>query len=115
MYIRNDPSFYLTNKTGDLQGEELGLIKLLSDSSSVALTTLSLRKAPIDKVPVLQVRHHVSNRFEIPLVESEGDPASPLGILQENLKLSVHPQVVFLQLVFSLLCSNMCQKGLTSF
>ncbi|GJS91168.1 hypothetical protein Tco_0773804 [Tanacetum coccineum] len=27
MHIRNDPSFFLTNKTGALQGEELGLIK----------------------------------------------------------------------------------------
>ncbi|GKF42479.1 hypothetical protein Tco_0125821, partial [Tanacetum coccineum] len=58
---------------------------------SVALMTLSIQKASIDKVPVLQVWHWVSNRFEIPLVESEGDSASPLGILQENLKLSVHP------------------------
>ncbi|GKF01369.1 hypothetical protein Tco_0028292 [Tanacetum coccineum] len=33
MHIRNDPSFFLTNKTGAPQGEELGLIKLLSDSS----------------------------------------------------------------------------------
>nr|GFD31076.1 hypothetical protein [Tanacetum cinerariifolium] len=28
-----DPSFFLTNKTGAPQGEELGLIKPLSDSS----------------------------------------------------------------------------------
>ncbi|GJU18060.1 hypothetical protein Tco_1146026 [Tanacetum coccineum] len=27
MHIRNDPSFFLTNKTGAPQGEELGLIK----------------------------------------------------------------------------------------
>ncbi|GKG41025.1 hypothetical protein Tco_0470237, partial [Tanacetum coccineum] len=33
MHIRNDPSFFLTNKTGAPQGEELGLIKSLSDSS----------------------------------------------------------------------------------
>ncbi|GJS83656.1 U4/U6 small nuclear ribonucleoprotein PRP4-like protein [Tanacetum coccineum] len=33
MHIQNDPSFFLTNKTGDPQGEEQGLIKPLSDSS----------------------------------------------------------------------------------
>ncbi|GJW89160.1 hypothetical protein Tco_0164500 [Tanacetum coccineum] len=33
MHIQNDPSFFLTNKTGAPQGEELGLIKPLSDSS----------------------------------------------------------------------------------
>ncbi|GKG33193.1 hypothetical protein Tco_0430703, partial [Tanacetum coccineum] len=33
MHIRNDPSFFLTNKTGAPQGEELGLMKLLSESS----------------------------------------------------------------------------------
>nr|GEY97601.1 ribonuclease H-like domain-containing protein [Tanacetum cinerariifolium] len=33
MHIRNDPSFFLTNRTGAPQGEELGLIKPLSDSS----------------------------------------------------------------------------------
>ncbi|GJS40526.1 hypothetical protein Tco_0565569 [Tanacetum coccineum] len=33
MHIRNDPSFFLTNRTGAPQGEELVLIKPLSDSS----------------------------------------------------------------------------------
>ncbi|GJR85205.1 putative reverse transcriptase domain-containing protein [Tanacetum coccineum] len=33
MHIRNNPSFFLTNKTGAPQGEELGLINPLSDSS----------------------------------------------------------------------------------
>ncbi|GKF67005.1 hypothetical protein Tco_0193522 [Tanacetum coccineum] len=33
MHIWNDPSFFLTNKTGAPQGEELGLIKPLLDSS----------------------------------------------------------------------------------
>nr|GFC61311.1 hypothetical protein [Tanacetum cinerariifolium] len=33
MHIRNDPSFFLTNRTGAPQGEELGPIKPLSDSS----------------------------------------------------------------------------------
>ncbi|GJZ08720.1 hypothetical protein Tco_0543003 [Tanacetum coccineum] len=46
MHIRNDPSFFLTNKTGAPQGEELGLIKPLSDSSSVDPTILSFRKEP---------------------------------------------------------------------
>ncbi|GKF29451.1 hypothetical protein Tco_0095793 [Tanacetum coccineum] len=66
---------------------------LLPVPEAVPLTTLSFQKAPIDKVSVLQLQHQVSDRFEIPLVESEEDPASPLGIHQENLKLSVHPQV----------------------
>ncbi|GKF71353.1 hypothetical protein Tco_0207467, partial [Tanacetum coccineum] len=46
-------------------------------SIPVALTTLSFRKAPIDKVPVLQVQHQVPNQFETPLVELEEDPTSP--------------------------------------
>nr|GEY27068.1 hypothetical protein [Tanacetum cinerariifolium] len=33
MHILNEPSFFLTNKTGAPQGEELGLIKPLSESS----------------------------------------------------------------------------------
>ncbi|GKA44997.1 hypothetical protein Tco_0737793, partial [Tanacetum coccineum] len=33
MHILNDPSFFLTNKTGALQGEELGLMNPLSESS----------------------------------------------------------------------------------
>ncbi|GJS33338.1 hypothetical protein Tco_0531720 [Tanacetum coccineum] len=33
MHIRNDPSFFLTNKTGAPQGEELGLTKPLSGKS----------------------------------------------------------------------------------
>ncbi|GKF46827.1 hypothetical protein Tco_0136629 [Tanacetum coccineum] len=33
MHILNDPSFFLTNKTGALQGEELGLMKPLSERS----------------------------------------------------------------------------------
>ncbi|GJY07645.1 hypothetical protein Tco_0374699 [Tanacetum coccineum] len=48
---------------------------------------------PIDKVPVLQVQHQVSNRSDIPLVESEKDTESPKEILQENLELSVRPLV----------------------
>ncbi|GKF37233.1 hypothetical protein Tco_0113991, partial [Tanacetum coccineum] len=33
MHIRNDPSFFLTNKTEAPQGEELGLMKPLLESS----------------------------------------------------------------------------------
>nr|GFB78997.1 hypothetical protein [Tanacetum cinerariifolium] len=33
IHILNDPSFFLTNKTGAPQGEELGLMKPLSESS----------------------------------------------------------------------------------
>nr|GFC56858.1 hypothetical protein [Tanacetum cinerariifolium] len=33
MHIRNDPSFFLTNRTRAPQGEELGLMKPLLDSS----------------------------------------------------------------------------------
>ncbi|GJY81009.1 hypothetical protein Tco_0493760 [Tanacetum coccineum] len=54
---------------------------------------LSSRKAPIDKVPVLQVQHQVPNQFETPLVESEEDPASPQEILRESLELLVRSQV----------------------
>nr|GFA80055.1 hypothetical protein [Tanacetum cinerariifolium] len=32
MHIRNDPSLFLTNKTGASQGKELGLMKPLSES-----------------------------------------------------------------------------------
>ncbi|GJW26237.1 hypothetical protein Tco_0040048 [Tanacetum coccineum] len=33
MHILNDPSFFLTNKTEASQGEELGLMESLSESS----------------------------------------------------------------------------------
>nr|GEV54772.1 hypothetical protein [Tanacetum cinerariifolium] len=87
MHIRNDPSFFLTNKTAAPQGEELGLIKHLIAPSFGPIIP-SFRTGPIDKVLMLQVQHQVSNRFGIPLVESEGDSTSPHGILQENLKQS---------------------------
>nr|GEZ22162.1 hypothetical protein [Tanacetum cinerariifolium] len=57
---------------------------------SVGPTTLSSRTRPIDKVPVLQVQHQVSNRFGIPLVESEGDPKNAQEILQEDFELSAN-------------------------
>ncbi|GJY46336.1 hypothetical protein Tco_0435399 [Tanacetum coccineum] len=48
MHIRNDPSFFLTNKTGAPQCEELGLMKPLSESllglkAFLKLLLLSLR------------------------------------------------------------------------
>nr|GFC48086.1 hypothetical protein [Tanacetum cinerariifolium] len=55
--------------------------------------TLSFKKAPVDKVPVLQVQHQVLNQFKIPLVKSEEDPASPREIPWENFELWVRPQV----------------------
>nr|GFC75137.1 hypothetical protein [Tanacetum cinerariifolium] len=91
MQIRKDPSFFLTNRTGAPQGEELGLIKPLSDSSFSCFANSFM--APVDKVPVLPVHHQVLNQFEIPLVESVEDPASPQEIPQENFELWVRPQV----------------------
>ncbi|GJV39530.1 hypothetical protein Tco_1417970 [Tanacetum coccineum] len=52
MHIRNDPSFFLTNKTGDPQGEELGLIKSLSDSFCSYSDNFSFRMALTDQAPV---------------------------------------------------------------
>nr|GFB69651.1 hypothetical protein [Tanacetum cinerariifolium] len=97
--IRNDPSFFLTNKTGAPQGEELGLIKPCQTVLSVALTTLSFQEVPIGKVPVLPEQHRVSNQFGIQLVGSEEDPASPREILQEN-----PVQLVGFQVTSSLTC-----------
>nr|GFB98398.1 hypothetical protein [Tanacetum cinerariifolium] len=77
----NDPSFFLKNKTGAPQGEELGLIKPLLDSSFSCFATLSFQEVPIGKVPVLPEQHWVSNQFGIPLVGSEEDPVSPREIL----------------------------------
>nr|GFB95920.1 hypothetical protein [Tanacetum cinerariifolium] len=57
MHIRNDPSFFLTNRTGAPQGEELGLIKPLSDSSFSCSANSFIQKAPVNKVPVLSVQH----------------------------------------------------------
>ncbi|GKG22548.1 hypothetical protein Tco_0387851, partial [Tanacetum coccineum] len=78
---------------------------------SVAQITLSSWKAPIDKVPVLQVQHQVPNQFQILLVESEEDPASLQEILQESLELWVRLQTLkslLLRLVFNLLRYDMC-------
>ncbi|GJS74899.1 hypothetical protein Tco_0724780 [Tanacetum coccineum] len=81
MHIRNDPSFFLTNKIRAPQGEELGLMKPLSESSWSWSENSSFQMELNGKVLVLQVQHQVSNRSKIPLVESEEDPASPREIL----------------------------------
>nr|GFB80925.1 hypothetical protein [Tanacetum cinerariifolium] len=61
---------------------------------SAVPTSLSFWKAPVDKVPVLRVQHQVPNCFEIPLVRSIEMPESPQELPHENLKLSVHLQVI---------------------
>nr|GFB91628.1 hypothetical protein [Tanacetum cinerariifolium] len=93
MHIRNDPSFFLTNRTGAPQGEELGLIKPLLDSYFSCSANSFISEGPVDKVPVLPEQHQVLNQFEIPLVESEEDPASPQEIPRENSELWVRLQV----------------------
>nr|GFC91108.1 hypothetical protein [Tanacetum cinerariifolium] len=45
------------------------------------------------QMPVLPEQHQVLNQFEIPLVESEEDPASLQEIPPENFELWVRPQV----------------------
>ncbi|GJS01549.1 hypothetical protein Tco_0318057 [Tanacetum coccineum] len=76
MHIRNDPSFFLTNKTGAPQGEELGLIKPLSDSSfSCSDILLSFQQGRlIDKAPSFERCQTRYNRFGFLLVESEEGP-----------------------------------------
>ncbi|GJY89944.1 hypothetical protein Tco_0505140 [Tanacetum coccineum] len=54
MHIRNDPSFFLTNKTEASQGEELGILKPCRKALAVDLTILSSRMGLIDKALVLQ-------------------------------------------------------------
>ncbi|GJU59243.1 hypothetical protein Tco_1237009 [Tanacetum coccineum] len=118
MHIRNDPSFFFTNKTGAPQGEELcPSICLVAQLFQLAPITLSFLKAPIDKVPVLQVQHQVPNQFETPLIKSEEDPTSPQEILQESLKLLARPpksasSPTYLQLPMH---RHGCQKDRKSF
>ncbi|GJU29043.1 hypothetical protein Tco_1172632 [Tanacetum coccineum] len=85
MHIRNDPSFFLTNKTGAPQGEELGLIKPLSDSSfSCSDNSLSWYGA-IDMVARANRCSKGTKIYsETPLVERRKTPASPKEILQER-------------------------------
>ncbi|GKC31387.1 hypothetical protein Tco_1038681 [Tanacetum coccineum] len=72
MHIPNDPSFFLTNKTEALQGEELGLMNPLSESSCNCYDNSFISDG--------------ANRYGaratgaapgIPLVEPEEDLASP--------------------------------------
>ncbi|GJV93221.1 hypothetical protein Tco_1541034 [Tanacetum coccineum] len=93
MHIRNDPSFFLTNKTGAPQGEELGLIKPLSDSSFscsdnsfISEGANRLRRPSTGAAPV-------PNHWELTCRVGE-DPAKVFReILQESLELLVRPQV----------------------
>ncbi|GKG23768.1 hypothetical protein Tco_0391804, partial [Tanacetum coccineum] len=88
MHIRNDSSFFLTNKTGAPQGEELGLIRTICRKVlSIGLTTPSSRMVPVDKVPVLLVQHQVPDRSKIPLGGLVEYLASPREIPQESLEL----------------------------
>nr|GEX95276.1 putative reverse transcriptase domain-containing protein [Tanacetum cinerariifolium] len=89
MCIQKDPSFFLTNKTGAPQGEELG---------GVDPIILSFEMELIGKVLLLQVQHHALDQSEIPPAESVEDPASPREILQENIKRLI-PKVQFLDYV----------------
>ncbi|GKF36971.1 hypothetical protein Tco_0113729 [Tanacetum coccineum] len=86
MHILNDLSFFLTNKTGAPQGEELGLMKPLLESPcrkalAVVPTIPSFRTVPIDMALELWVWLLELSRYGIPLVEPEEDPASPQEIL----------------------------------
>ncbi|GKE93394.1 hypothetical protein Tco_1574489 [Tanacetum coccineum] len=91
MHILNDPSFFLTNKTKAPQGEELGLMKLLSESSCSCSDIPSFRMELIVMVLELRARLLDLSRSGIPLVELEEDPASPQETIQENLGRLVHP------------------------
>ncbi|GJX36923.1 hypothetical protein Tco_0248480 [Tanacetum coccineum] len=98
MHIRNDPSFFLTNKTGAPQGEELGLINPLSNSSfSCSDNSFISEGANRLVAPCYRCSHHgIRLVFEIPLVESQRkDPTIPQENTsgKGNLELSVHPQV----------------------
>ncbi|GKA79669.1 hypothetical protein Tco_0786265 [Tanacetum coccineum] len=87
MHIRNDPSFFLTNKTGAPQGEELGRIK-----------------------PLCSTRYQIQI-LKNPLVESEeADKSSgnTSGIGSLNYWYAL--KSLLLRLVFNLFCSDMCQK-----
>ncbi|GKC99284.1 hypothetical protein Tco_1169559, partial [Tanacetum coccineum] len=66
------PSFFLINKTGDPQGEELGLMKPLSESSC----SCSNNSFILDGASRYGARA-TGAAPGIPLVEPEEDPASP--------------------------------------
>ncbi|GJS60308.1 hypothetical protein Tco_0655092 [Tanacetum coccineum] len=74
---------------GAPQGEELGLIKPLSDSSFNCSDNSFISEGAnlsVARGGLTGAAHRVPNQFETPLVESEGDSASPQEILQESLE-----------------------------
>nr|GEU63074.1 reverse transcriptase domain-containing protein [Tanacetum cinerariifolium] len=85
MHILNDPSFFLTNKTGAPQGEELGLINPLSKSycscsDNSFISDEANRYGARATGQLLEL-----SRFRILLVKPEEGPTSPRETLQENL------------------------------
>nr|GEZ03365.1 ribonuclease H-like domain-containing protein [Tanacetum cinerariifolium] len=82
MHILNDPSFFLTNKTGAPQGEELGLMKPFQKVLVISLIIPSFRMEPIDRVLELRGWLLELSRSGIPLVALEEDMASPWERLQ---------------------------------
>ncbi|GJZ41794.1 hypothetical protein Tco_0588680 [Tanacetum coccineum] len=90
-----DPSFFLTNKTGAPQGEELGLIKPLSDSSFscsdnsfiwIGVHSIKFARAT-GAAPGYQINLKLTCRSR-----RKAD-MSIRKILQESLELLAHPQV----------------------
>ncbi|GKG12753.1 hypothetical protein Tco_0346990 [Tanacetum coccineum] len=78
MHILNDPSFFLTNKTGAPQGEELGLMNPLSESSC----NCSDNSFISDGANRYGARATgAAPGIKFPLVEPEEDLASPQEIL----------------------------------
>ncbi|GKG20152.1 hypothetical protein Tco_0379953, partial [Tanacetum coccineum] len=86
MHILNDLSFFLTNKTGAPQGEELGLMKPLSESSCSCSDNSFISDGANRYGARATARLLELSRSGIPQVELEEDPASPRETLQENLK-----------------------------
>ncbi|GKF56911.1 hypothetical protein Tco_0170448 [Tanacetum coccineum] len=85
MHILNDPSFFLTNKTEAPQGEELGLMNPLSESScSCSDNSFILDGANQYGARATGAAPELS-QFGILLVKPKEDPASPHERLQENL------------------------------
>ncbi|GKF60737.1 hypothetical protein Tco_0177523, partial [Tanacetum coccineum] len=72
---------------GAPQGEELGLMKPLSEKALEVVPTIpSFWTMPIDMVLKLQVRLLESSQSRIPPVELEEDPTSLWETLLKNLK-----------------------------
>ncbi|GJX09214.1 hypothetical protein Tco_0199073, partial [Tanacetum coccineum] len=86
MHILNDPSFFLKNKTGAPQGEELGLMKPLSERSC-SCSDNSFISDGANRYDARATGVALeSSRSGIPLVELEEDPTSPRETLPKNLK-----------------------------